>query len=718
MPWPPTQLLFPAKIRRNDRRSVVCWRRLFVVIAVAIVGTMTLEALTAQVILTKASDEPITLDLDNSVTKRLVAIEDFITEKQWDVVATMLRQAQAEKSDKLVSIGLGWYVSVARYCQCRAALLPAAGLSVYRQQINSMAKKWLDDSQQQRDHTALLKIVRQASVSSSGDAALNRLAEQAFEARDFAAARTWWEMLLPASGSLRSAAGIGLLRFPDPPSNVAQVRAHLILCSHFSGDVIRAKTELTAFRRLHADAVGRLAGRDGVLVDLLTNEINNSILCQGERGEIAKPELDRRLWSVELPWPTWINKVNNGKASDVGDIFPVVADNTLFATNGESVFAFDLWSGRPKWAEVANEINQSTDFDPRRAVIHALADPVAPKLPMVGRQQHTLTVFGDRLYSRLGTPITGRAKQELHGQSELIGLDIREGEGRLVWRVSADDVDPQDPLRATAPWSFDGSPVADSRRVFAVLRRSLPQEQINVACFDAETARLLWNRRIGVTVAATEETVNSTTHLRLTLAEESIFISTDAGAIAALEAHDGTLRWLRTYNIEAALSNRDRGRHREGSTPPLYHDGVLFVAPLDSPLLMAIHAESGLRLWQREWPDPIEYVLGISGNTLVVSGRSLWGVNIANGEPTWPQRRIGEDDPEGFSSGRGTLIGHEIWWPNRDELIVVSATDGRIQRRVQLRETIAESGGHLSTSGPFLLMSRTNRITVLGPVGK
>ena len=63
------------------------------------------------------------------------------------------------------------------------------------------------------------------------------------------------------------------------------------------------------------------------------------------------------------------------------------------------------------------------------------------------------------------------------------------------------------------------------------LRRSLPQEQSNVACFDADTARLLWNRKVGITVAATDETVNSTSHLRLTLAEDMVFVSTDAGAV-------------------------------------------------------------------------------------------------------------------------------------------------------------------------------------------
>ena len=323
-------------------------------------------------------------------------------------------------------------------------------------------------------------------------------------------------------------------------------------------------------------------------------------------------------------------------------------------------------------------------------------------------------MHGDRLFARLGTSITARAKQETNSHSELVGLDLSVGEGKLVWRVAADEIDSQDPLSAASPWCFEGSPAADSQRVFAILRRSLPQEQINVAGFDADTARLLWNRKIGITVASTAETVNSTSHLQLTVAEDSLFISTDAGTIAALDAHDGTIRWMRTYDSDQLRPSR--GGRRDGHTPPAYHDGVLYVAPLDTDLLLAIHAESGLLLWQHEWPDPIQHVLGVARGTLIVQGRSLWGVDLASGEPAWRNRRVGHDDPEGFSFGCGTLIGGFVCWPNRDELIVVDASSGQITRRITLRESWGLTGGNLTAFGRSLVISRGAQLTVLGLV--
>lgn len=654
----------------------------------------------AQLVSAKSGQEAMTLDLDSAVTKRLASIEDFLAEKQWDSVATLLRQTQTEKPDKLVSIAPGWYVSVPRFCQCQAALLPAPALAAYRRQMDATAKKWLDDAERlsvadpSRQRATWLRVVRQAFASSSADEALMRLAEHSFEQADYAAARTYWEMLLPAAGSLRSAAGLGLLRHPDPSRDAAQIRAQLILCSLFERDEARADRELAAFRKLHDNATGRLAGREGSLSELLTSM---AAVLRTNHSSSPRLSIDRPQWSVELP---------NASVDDDGEIIPVVVGETLFVTNGEAVFAFEAASGRPKWSE------PSAAGDPRAAIIHALADPIAPKLPVESRPRHSLSVRDDRLYARLGTPITGRAKHETNSHSELVGLDIGTGEGKLVWRVAAEEIDPLDPLSATSPWCFEGAPVADSQRVFAVLRRSLPQEQLNVACFDADTARLLWNRKVGVTVASTQEAVNSTSALQLTTAEDSVFLSTDAGAIAALDTHDGAIRWVRTYESDAVLSSH-RGQH-DGNTPPVYHAGVLYVAPLDSDRLLAIHAESGLLLWQRVWPDPIQQVLGVARDTLIVQGRSLWGVSLATGEPAWPHRRVGVDDPEGSSFGRGALIGDEVWWPSRDELIVVDAKTGRLAHRIALRAALGLSGGNLTAFGTSLVVSRGSQLTVLG----
>lgn len=666
----------------------------------------------AQVFIAKPAHEPITLEIDSAVNKTLATLEDFVANQQWDVVATVLKQTQTERPDKLVPIGQNWYVSAERYCQLRAALLPDAGLAAYRHQIDSSARQWLAEAERTPDRNLLLRVVRQGFASSAAVPALTRLAEQSFEQGDFAAARTYWELLLPAPTSVRTAAGIGLGRVPEAQQDPAQLRAQLVLCSLFSGNLVRAERERAAFDALHSQAIGTLAGQQGALSELLAEQFvrHRPLLLGKPQRDLTATNLqiERVGWRVSLP-PSVLHMMDSDSSSnDPGDMLPLVIDGKVFVSNGESVFAWDLKTGRPAWS---NDNRSAEDVD--AAKVYSLAEPVPPKWPVEGRSWHSLSVVGARLYARLGTPVTGKAKQEPNAHSELVGLDIGAGEGKLVWRVAASDIDPRDPLAASAPWCFEGAPTADERRVFAVLRRSLPQEQINVACFDGDTARLLWNRKVGITVASTDETVNSASHLQVTLAEDSVFLSTDAGEIAALDAHDGALRWVRTYETDSPFTVRER--RRTGHTPPLYHDGVVYVAPLDSRRLFAIHAESGLLLWQREWPDPIQHLLGIVNDTLVVSGRSLWGIRTDRGLPAWPNRQVGFDDPEGSSFGRGVIVGHDVWWPTREELWQVSANNGQILRRLPVKNWTGQIAGHLTAFQKFLLVTHGQRLMVLGP---
>ena len=169
----------------------------------------------------------------------------------------------------------------------------------------------------------------------------------------------------------------------------------------------------------------------------------------------------------------------------LGAFWPIVANEKLFVTNGEAILGWEITDGRAAWSPKGQAAPDES------AIIHAVANPTAPKYPIAGHVLQTMTVFEDHMYARLGLPITGRAKQEGESPSELVGLDIGIGEGKLVWRVSSDEIDPQDPLRESAPWCFEGSPAATARRVFVGLRRSLPQEELQIACLDADSGRLV-----------------------------------------------------------------------------------------------------------------------------------------------------------------------------------------------------------------------------------
>jgi hypothetical protein len=97
-----------------------------------------------------------------------------------------------------------------------------------------------------------------------------------------------------------------------------------------------------------------------------------------------------------------------------------------------------------------------------------------------------------------------------------------------------------------------------------------------------------------------------------------------------------------------------------------------------------------------------------------VSGEGLWGVALTTGRVLW---HVGFKDPSSFSFGRGILAGDVVYWPTREEILVVEQATGRLRRRIPLLARDGEGGGNLLLAGDHLIVVQPQRITVYGPNG-
>ena len=82
----------------------------------------------------------------------------------------------------------------------------------------------------------------------------------------------------------------------------------------------------------------------------------------------------------------------------------------------------------------------------------------------------------------------------------------------------------------------------------------------------------------------------------LTLAEGTLYFNTNLGAVASLSADDGHIRWLTTYSRAKKGATTTAHLFRD-LNPCLYHRGTLYVAPTDSPQVLAIDAMTGAMRW-------------------------------------------------------------------------------------------------------------------------
>ncbi|QDV48643.1 outer membrane protein assembly factor BamB family protein [Gimesia fumaroli] len=668
--------------------------------------------------------EAVSLDVNNTVLKKMGSVRDYLAEQQWEDAVNILVQISNEYGDSLYPESPGRYLRVSEYCQNLLAGFPREAIRVYREKTDPRAKRWWDQAVTESTVQPLLNIVEQALMSSYGDDALYRLGEIAWEQGELSQARAYWRKLIPpAAMTQQSQYDPGVFLYPDTDLPVPSILARLVLVSFFEGNFERAALERDVFRKNYPEAIGMLAGREGNLVTILSTILEDRALVSlpATRLEMQtfaghqtrnfrgakKLDVGAIAWSFQVPlgWtqefprkPAFERRVSPG-------FYPVVDGEHVYFNDDERIYALNWKTGLPAWSE----------GEQASPIIYPSVPGGTPRLPfrpVVGVPRFTMTIADGRLYARMGSPVTSVAKDERLGLfSDLVCLDLDQGQGKLLWKISSAQLREQNFV-----WSFEGAPVISGDRLFVVLHRGFPEVQTNVACFSTATGELIWNQKVCLALRNIEEGTNYITHLLLTLAEGQLFLSTDMGAIASLSSRDGKINWLVTYPGEDRVSKHALSNHMEtGIVPCLYDRGILFAAPQDSSELMAFDADTGLLLWRRALPQQVRNLLGVNHSTLIVSGNQLFGIDRTTGAVRW---KVGSQDPEGFGFGRGVLVGEFVYWPLREEILVVNTERGSLKQRIALRALHGEMGGNLIIAGPRLLVAQPQKVTAFGQYGQ
>lgn len=675
--------------------------------------------------------ETVSLTTNNAATKKLGIAREYLANRKWDEAVEMLTDLADTAGDSLTSVSPGRYVNVRVYCNLLLAGLPPEGLAVYRSQVDPQMENRLQAARRSRDPRLLKRILREAFASSYGDEALFLLGQRAWERGDLARAREYWEGMLPLSAETRPGRPLPVLRFPDTDFDRPSILARLILCDLFLGDRRRAGRELDVLREEFPQARGHLAGREGNLVGILEGVIAESgawsrpaqspsvrTFAGNARRNASVPEgvdVGGSRWSVPLPANRWTSagEKSFARMREPLSYHPVVSGKRVFLNDALRIYAWNLETGKPAWPATPDA---SPEADPTEAVIYPPVpdhrDP-PPSRTGVGVPHYTLTLHEGRLYARMGPPVTGRSQGELRNfTSDLVCLDVAGGQGKLLWTVSTEAL-----ALDGQGWAFEGSPVVEAGRVYVPVRRIHPQTQLQVACLDAETGRLVWSQEVCTAVPRIPEEYHLVGHHMLTLADGTLFYSTDIGAIAALEAETGLLRWVVTYESRVPDDPEVMSDPAErGLKPPVYHRGTVFASPNDTDAVLAIDAETGLLKWRRELPDRIRHILGVGAGRLIVSGDSLWGLEVGTGRPVWGAP---VHDPEFFGYGRGVLVGQTVWWPTRERIEIRSQRTGRpvMRQPINLRMRGA-GGGNLTVAGDALIVAGADRLVVFSGTGR
>jgi hypothetical protein len=105
-------------------------------------------------------------------------------------------------------------------------------------------------------------------------------------------------------------------------------------------------------------------------------------------------------------------------------------------------------------------------------------------------------------------------------------------------------------------------------------------------------------------------------------------------------------------------------------------------------------------------------VLGVAGKRLIVSGEVISALDVSSGrvEWNWP-----ESDRAGIRGmGRGVIAGNEIFWPTRNEILVIDPKTGG-QTRPPISLSPLAGGANLAVSHGRLVVAGYDKLMVLEP---
>ena len=135
---------------------------------------------------------------DQVVRGNLERAKAYLAARQWSAAVETYRQVMENSGRMLIGVTQQRFISVRDYCHLQLAAAPREALELYRRRVDPLARQWYEEGIAAHDRQPLLNVVEQAFASRWGDRALSALGEMALESGDYAAARWFWERIIPA----------------------------------------------------------------------------------------------------------------------------------------------------------------------------------------------------------------------------------------------------------------------------------------------------------------------------------------------------------------------------------------------------------------------------------------------------------------------------------------------------------------------------------------
>lgn len=701
--------------------------------------------------------------------------------REWHKAADVYQEVLVNYADRVVpsqKLSNGQviqYTSVVTSVQEQLAHWPAEGLAAYRARYEVEAQALLDAAKP-GDLSTLHKVYATYFVTDAGRNAGVRLVDAQLEAGEFAAAAWTAQRMLDLHPDVTAAS--------SPHRPMLLYRAALAF--HLAGENKQATARLEDLQKNFPDAIGRVRGQDTRLAAALQPELSapppsaSASTSDSWPMPFGSPDRARvprtvnsigaSLYSIDLARLETANPRLGISPQDgqsdldrrsglMTGVMPVIDRGELFFQDNSRIYALNLESSLPLpgWAQT---------YDGNRAGRYVAANA----LPTPRGQLCTVAVTDNSVLAIMGmNDLRLVVMQGGRRETRLVCLDRRTGVERWTARpAQLAETTPPAVAAAMRELDFSGSPlvVGDSVYVMGRGSKGMQFEDCYVFCLDLATGKSKW-----VTYVASANIAGlffdegmgmsqqSISHLAY--ASGRVFCLTNLGAVAAINAYDGTIAWLNVYpREEQDINARFMGmrstpapRKPWSFNPVIVADQHVFALPGDGKNLHVYHAGSGKEIRSfgtqlrpetrfgeaqplvREQISTIVGVVPASGDLVIASDRTVLRVDWQTFEPLsdkgigikWkkvfePPTFAGGRDPQITRDGspaptirgRPLLTTESVFVPTAWQLQTIALRNGSSSQAYPPDRAWGEEeeAGNILATPEYLLIAGPTRVTV------
>ncbi|HEY1684678.1 MAG TPA: PQQ-binding-like beta-propeller repeat protein [Tepidisphaeraceae bacterium] len=679
------------------------------------------------------------------VLNKIALAERMAHLRQWDTAATTLQEIIDKNADRVIPTQADaqnhptQYATAAWLAQLRLSQWPTEGLQVYRAKYDALAAALLAKSQ--NDPAILHTIVERYFLTPSAEVAGERLADDAITAGNFA-----------------EAAWLGQ-KFLSHESQLGSERARWLfttaIANHLTGDDANAKNQLTELRDKFPQSLGKVAGKDVVLADALDQWLRVAPPADQRTGNSWST-----LWGDDTRNRLITSTVKVGASpllsiplSVPGDTPGIGDSESDIHTRQQEDRALGMWlnvwpivDGDCLYFQDATRIcarNLDTGLAPQGWTDYATGpagSPIGTALAITLTSDSLLAITGQ---GRTNQPMSVRGIPPFYPgtgpvsapPARLVSLDRTTGQ--LRWSAGSSDLPDQGSLRSL---TFSGCPLVAEGNVYVLARgsRAGQFDDCYLLCFQEQTGKYMWSSYIASASATMAPGFgngggpsNDLSHL--SYLGGRIFVQSNVGAVAALDAQSGNILWLDVYS-RREITPVMRRRFFGGAmfpqakpwtfNAPLIDHGRVFVLPCDGDDLLVYDASDGKEIQHLSLSDfdQPETLLAADGDRVLFSSDDkLWCINwraydsakFANGDQDcilWRQ-----DFRESPIQGRPQVTQNVVYVPTR-RLYRIDIRTGKIADVFPpLSQPLPAQGpGNILAIADKLIFACSDRIDVYG----